>query len=285
MRPIWNSAAPARSHSQKATDPIQRVYAVGDIHGRYDLFRQLMNIIEQDRASRPAVATQIVLLGDIVDRGPDAARMVRGCINLTASTDRFLVLKGNHEEMMSEALKGDLYVYGHWLTFGGRETLLSWGVDRQVAEGPATMDNLAIAADTVGHEVISWMEQLPLHYQHGNHFFVHAGIRPGISLRKQHPNDLLWIKDEFLESSASHGPIIVHGHTIVEGGPVVRSNRIGIDTGAYRSGRLTALAIEGEDSWYLNTPDVLQPTDGQALPEARVAHVTSMSMPPVEARA
>jgi serine/threonine protein phosphatase 1 len=254
-----------RSRSQRPTDPIQRVYAIGDIHGRYDLFRQLMNIIEHDRASRPPVATQIVLLGDIIDRGPDAARMVRGCMNLTASTDRFLVLKGNHEEMMSKALKGDLHVYSHWLSFGGRETLLSWGVDRQVAQGPATMDNLAIAADTVGSQAISWLEQLPLHYQHGNYLFVHAGIRPGISLRKQHPDDLLWIKDDFLESDVAHGTMVVHGHTIVECGPVVRPNRIGIDTGAYRSGRLTALAIEGEETWYLNTPDVLQLTDGQAL--------------------
>jgi serine/threonine protein phosphatase 1 len=229
-----------------------------------------MNIIEHDRASRPPVDTQIVLLGDIVDRGPDAARMVRGCMNLTASTDRFLVLKGNHEEMMSKALKGDLYVYGHWLTFGGRETLLSWGVDRQVAEGPATMDNLAAAADTVGSDAISWLEQLPLHYRHGDYLFVHAGIRPGIPLRKQHPDDLLWIKDDFLESNVSHGTMVVHGHTIVEDGPVIRANRIGIDTGAYRSGRLTALAVEGEETWYLNTPDILQLTDGQALSERLV---------------
>lgn len=255
------------SSSQTRTDPIQRVYAVGDIHGRYDLFRQLMRIIEHDRALRAPVATKIVLLGDIIDRGPDAARMMRGCMNLTASTDRFLVLKGNHEEMMSTALKGDLYVYRHWLTFGGRETLLSWGVDRQVVDGPATMENLKIAAGTVGSRAISWLGQLPLHYHYGNYLFVHAGIRPGIPLRKQTAKDLLWIKDDFLESDVAHGMMVVHGHTVVECGPVVRRNRIGIDTGAYRSGRLTALAVEGEETWYLNTPDVLQLTDGQALPD------------------
>ena len=255
------------SHIRTRTDPVQRVYAVGDIHGRYDLFRQLMNIIEHDRSLRPPVATKIVLLGDIVDRGPDAARMVRGCMNLTASTDRFVVLKGNHEEMMSTALKGNLYVYRHWLTFGGRETLLSWGVDRQVAEGPATIENLEIAAGMVGSRAISWLSRLPLHDQHGNYLFVHAGIRPGIPLRKQAAEDLLWIKDDFLESDVAHGMMVVHGHTIIECGPVVRRNRIGIDTGAYRSGRLTALAVECEETWYLNTPDVLQLTDGQALPD------------------
>lgn len=244
-----------RGRSRSAENSIKRVYAIGDIHGRYDLFRRLINIIEIDCASRAPVPTQIVLLGDVVDRGPDAARTVRGCMSLTALTDRFVVLKGNHEEVMSEALSGDLYAYGHWLTFGGRETLLSWGVDRQVVEGPANIENLSIAAKSVGSEVISWLKKLPLHYRHNNYLFVHAGIRPGIALRKQHANDLLWIKDEFLESDVSHGIMVVHGHTIVESGPVVRPNRIGIDTGAYYSGRLTALAIEGDDIWFLNTSE------------------------------
>lgn len=239
---------------KQAAEAIQRIYAIGDVHGRYDLFRQLMHIIERDQADRSPMPTQVLLLGDIVDRGPDSARMVKGCMNLTASTDRFMVLKGNHEEMMVKALKGDLTVYRHWLTFGGRETLISWGVDPLIAEGPATMDNLASAAATVGAKPVSWLEKLPLQYRYGDYLFVHAGIRPGISLRRQHPDDLLWIKDDFLESDASHGPMIVHGHSISDA-PVFRTNRIGIDTGAYRSGRLTALAIEGSQRWTLDTAE------------------------------
>jgi serine/threonine protein phosphatase 1 len=175
-----------------------------------------------------------------------------------------MVLRGNHEEMMVKALKGDLTVYRHWLTFGGRETLTSWGVDREIAEGPATMDNLASAAATVGPEPVAWLEKLPLQYRHGDYLFVHAGVRPGVSLKRQHPDDLLWIKNNFLESEVSQGLTIVHGHSISEQ-PVFRSNRIGIDTGAYRSGRLTALAIEGDERWILDTTEATRSDGGDTL--------------------
>ncbi|SEN62287.1 serine/threonine protein phosphatase 1 [Sphingomonas gellani] len=239
--------------------PIGRVYAVGDVHGRLDLFGRLMTIVKRDHAARLPVATRIVLLGDIVDRGPDSAAMVRGCMQLTASTDRFVVLKGNHEAMMVEALTGNLTVYGHWLGFGGRETLLSWGVDWSVAHGPATPENLRIAAETVGAEALAWLAALPLHHQHENHLFVHAGIRPGVPLRKQSAEDLLWITDDFLKSDQPHGMTVVHGHSIHEAGPVIRPNRIGIDTGAYRTGRLTALGVENGETWTLNTTPAPQP--------------------------
>lgn len=245
---------------KKPEKTVQRIYAVGDIHGRLDLFSRLMSIVEHDQAVRLPVATQVVLLGDIIDRGPDSARMVRGCMNLTASTRRFVVLKGNHEEMMVKALRGDLTVYANWLAFGGRETLRSWGVDPAVVEGPATMDNLRISADVVGVEVIDWLDELPLHHRHGGYLLVHAGIRPGVSLRKQRQDDLLWITDDFLTSRESHGMTVVHGHSINESGPVIHANRIGIDTGAYRTGRLTALGIENGETWTLNTMAVTKAT-------------------------
>lgn len=239
--------------------PIQRVYAIGDIHGRFDLFCRLMSIIERDQAGRLPVPTQIILLGDIIDRGPHSARMVRGCMQLTASTRRFVVLKGNHEDMMAAALRGNLTIYEHWLNFGGRDTLLSWGVDPIIALGPATMDNLRIAADMVGQETIVWLAELPLHHRHGAFLFVHAGIRPNVPLRKQRQEDLLWITDEFLNSRAAHGMTVVHGHSINESGAVFHSNRIGIDTGAYRTERLTALGIEDGETWTLNTMSSAKP--------------------------
>lgn len=231
----------------------QPLYAIGDVHGRYDLFRRLMNIIERDQASRTAVPTRMILLGDIVDRGPDSAKMVRGCMNLTAATDRFIVLKGNHEEMMADALGGSLYAYRQWLKFGGRETLLSWGVEDAVLDGPPTMDKLRTAAATVGEEAIQWLARLPLYHRHGAYLFVHAGIRPGVSLRRQKAEDMLWITDDFLDSDRPHGMIVVHGHTVSEHRPVVRNNRIGIDTGAYRTNQLTAIGIEGDERWMLHT--------------------------------
>lgn len=244
---------PAELSDAELGDAVTRVYAIGDVHGRYDLFRRLMNIIERDQASRLAAPTRLILLGDIVDRGPDSAKMVKGCMNLTASTDRFMVLKGNHEEMMVDALRGSLYAYRQWLKFGGRETLLSWGVDEALLDGPATMDKLRHAAAIVGEEAIQWLARLPLYHRHGDYLFVHAGIRPGVALRRQRAEDLLWITDDFLDSEASHGMIVVHGHTISEHRPVVRNNRIGIDTGAYRTNQLTAIGIEGGERWMLHT--------------------------------
>lgn len=247
-----------------ATGAVRRTYAVGDVHGRFDLFRQLMAIVERDQAALAPAATQIVLLGDIIDRGPDSARMVKGCMRLTASTDRFIVLKGNHEDMMVRALRGDLTIYRFWLANGGRDTLQSWGMDPAVCHGAPTLKNLRIAADVVGSEVLNWLQNLPLHYQHGKHLFVHAGIRPGVALRKQKPNDLMWITDEFLNCDASHGMTVVHGHSIGEDGVVMRPNRIGIDTGAYRTGRLTALGVENDRIWALDTlPPIEIASDGE----------------------
>ena len=154
------------SVASEAPPAPDRIYAIGDVHGRFDLFRRLMNIIERDQAARDPAVTQMILLGDIVDRGPDSANMVRGCMKLTAVTDRFVVLKGNHEQMMVEALQGSLFVYRQWLTFGGKDTLLSWGVDRDVVEGPATKESLRIAAGVVGRETIQWLADLPLYRRH-----------------------------------------------------------------------------------------------------------------------
>lgn len=236
-----------------AAKPVERVYAVGDVHGRFDLFRRLMAIVERDNAARPPVPTQIVLLGDIVDRGPDSARMVRGCMALTRSTSRFMVLKGNHEAMMADALRGDYAVFDRWLAFGGRETLVSWGMDPAELERGATVEALRTAQRLVGDEVVGWLSTLPLQYQHQDYLFVHAGIRPGRRLSKQTAEDLLWITDEFLESKLHHGATVVHGHSISELGPVFRHNRIGIDTGAFHTGRLTALGVERGEVWSMET--------------------------------
>jgi serine/threonine protein phosphatase 1 len=246
-------AGPDTSGARPGTP--ERIYAIGDVHGRYDLFRRLMNIIERDQATRDPAITTMILLGDIVDRGLESASMVRGCMKLTAFTDRFVVLKGNHEQMMVEALQGSLFVYRQWLTFGGKETLLSWGVDLDVVEGPATRESLRIAAAIVGKDIVQWLADLPLYHRHGDYLFVHAGIRPGVALAKQRADDMLWITDEFLDSDVPHGMIVVHGHSISEDGAVVRPNRIGIDTGAYRTEQLTALGIEADRTWLLQTRD------------------------------
>jgi serine/threonine protein phosphatase 1 len=231
----------------------ERIYAIGDIHGRYDLFRALMRAIERDHAGRAPATTGIVLLGDIVDRGPDSARLVLGCMRLSQLNPRFTVLKGNHEEMMVHALRGDLWAYRGWLEFGGRETLLSWGAPPALSDGLPTMRELRAAAAIVGRDVIDWLARLPLSLRHEDHLFVHAGIRPGVTLDRQVARDLLWIGEEFLDADDDHGVTVVHGHTIAEEGPEVRAHRIGIDTGAYRTGRLTAMGLERGERWFLQT--------------------------------
>lgn len=238
---------------RRTAAPIERVYAIGDVHGRHDLFAQLVRIIERDQAGRPPAATKIVLLGNIVDRGPRSAEMVRGCMTLTAATDRFVVLKGSSEDLMVRGLRGDLLAYGDWLEGGGRATLRSWGLPRRVADGPALPDNARAAAEMVGEDVLRWLAKLPLHDQFEDFLFVHAGIRPGVPLQAQHPDDLLWGDDDFLFGDAAPGPMVVHGHATDESGAVFRPGRIGIDTGAWRSERLTALGIQAGETWTLNT--------------------------------
>lgn len=248
---------------RRAAAAVERVYAIGDVNGRFDLFRRLMHLIARDQARLPPVPTAIVLLGNIIDRGPDSARMVRGCMALSAASDRFIVLKGNHEDMMVEALRGNPAVYAHWLRAGGTATLASWDVDATVADGAASAGNIRIAAEAVGDDTLRWLAQLPLTHDHGRYLFAHAGIRPGVPLRKQDPEDLLWIADEFLDSTVDHGVTVVHGHNVAESGPVIRSNRIGIDTGAYRTDRLTALGIEDDRTWTLHTTPDAAPTSAR----------------------
>lgn len=237
-------------------ETIARIYAIGDVHGRLDLFATLIARISRDHDGRSPGAAKIILLGDIIDRGADGAAMVRGCMKLTAASDRFMVLKGNHEEMMVQALGGDLKTYRAWLEFGGRETLLGWGVDAATVTADATRADLRRAARTVGPEVLTWLDQLPLYHQHDGFMFVHAGIRPAVPLRQQDPGDMLWITDEFLESDLDHGMTVVHGHSIVDSGPELRANRIGIDTGAFRTDRLTVIRIERGDVWFADTRGV-----------------------------
>lgn len=240
-------------HRDRPNHQVQRVYAIGDVHGRFDLFRQLLALIRKDHIRRGPAKTKIIVLGDIIDRGPNAARLVHGCMNLSSLNDSFVVLKGNHEEMMVQALNGDLGAYRAWLHFGGRETLKSWNVDPIYTTETPTKADLKAAAKMVGKEVLAWLDDLPLYHRHDDCLFVHAGIRPSVPMRRQNPNDFLWITDDFLSSAVDHGVIVIHGHSITEAGPDVRSNRIGIDTGAYRTDRLTAIGVEQRHTWFLNT--------------------------------
>jgi serine/threonine protein phosphatase 1 len=227
------------------TDPGERIYAIGDIHGRYDLLRLLLDRIgEHAQALPPAQSLHLVFLGDLVDRGPESARVVEFLHELDQSTDQIIVLLGNHEEAMLQALDGDLGVLQRWLGVGGAQTVESYGLRL-----PEPQDDLRRYArylqSSLPVEQMRWLRRLPLTAQSGDYFFCHAGVRPGVPLGRQSREDLLWIRDDFIDDMADHGAVIVHGHTI-EPDVTMRANRIGIDTGAYRHGVLTALYLEDE---------------------------------------
>ena len=235
----------------RAVPPGRRVYAIGDIHGRLDLFDRLLAMIEKDQRGRVPILPEIVLLGDLIDRGPDSAGVVRRATAGLAWA-QLTSLMGNHEAAMIDALHGKADAMRTWLHFGGYESLLSWGIPADLLDQGTTGEIAAVAAATIPREELAWLARLRQHVRIGDYFFVHAGVRPGTDLAQQLPGDSYWIREEFLESRRYHGAVVVHGHTIsrdVE----EHDNRIGIDTGAYLSDRLTALALEGADRWFLQT--------------------------------
>lgn len=226
----------------------QRVYAVGDVHGRLDLFAALVAAIEADDAGRAAADTTIVLLGDLIDRGPESAGVVRAAQALSQRR-KVRILMGNHEEMMLDALQSE-EVLKHFLRFGGRETVLSYPVDPDRYHQAELAETLDLFRAAVPAEDIAFIRTFEDQVRIGDYLFVHAGVRPDVPLEEQVVSDLRWIREPFLSHRESFGPVVVHGHTIFDR-PDQRANRIGIDTGAYRTGRLTALGLEGTSRWLI----------------------------------
>ena len=229
-----------------------RVYAIGDIHGRLDLLSRLVRQIEHDSGNAGHQAYRVVILGDFIDRGPGSKKIIELFKRLSRE-ENFHVLQGNHEAIMVDAYNGNHDAMSLWLEHGGLATLASLGVDITTVDTSDTLTLLRSFREVCPASMITWLASLPRSVQIGRYTFVHAGIRPGVDLDKQQANDQLWIREEFTESDADHGAIIVHGHTIYEDGVCFRKNRIGVDTGAYRTNRLSAVALEGNQAWALTT--------------------------------
>lgn len=247
----------------------ERVYAIGDVHGRLDLLRRLLRAIEAD-ASRDADGgrTRIVILGDLVDRGPHS-RQVLELLRFLERRDpeRLVVLPGNHEDMLLASTAGDAEAQRVWLKTGGDATLRSYRLDPAEFTGLSPAERGRVLRRTVGTDMIGWLEARPLAHQSGDYFFCHAGVRPGVPLNKQRREDLLWIRREFLGSDRSHGAVIVHGHSVTDEAQVAH-NRINVDTGAHRSGELTAVGLQGPCRWFLSTTrTILHRTDLDAARE------------------
>jgi serine/threonine protein phosphatase 1 len=239
--PSQNRAAP------RIPDGV-RVYAIGDIHGRADLLDKTLNHIDADLAKNPIPQSIEVFLGDYVDRGP-ASRKVLDRLMARSRSHQTVFLKGNHESFLMDFLT-DPVILKEWRHLGGLETLMSYGSRPSVKADEAADAQLAATFyRDLPESHRQFLADLRLSFTCGDYFFVHAGVRPGILLEKQREEDLLWIRGDFLFSEDDFGKIIVHGHTPVAQ-PDIRPNRINIDTGAFATGRLTCIKLEGTEMYF-----------------------------------
>lgn len=231
-----------------------RAYAVGDVHGRLDLLNSLLSMIEQDVARRPVRRSLLIFLGDLIDRGPDSKGVIERLLTYRHGRLKPYFLAGNHEEVLLRLIAGERGILASWLKFGGADCLLSYGFDPSSLDARNERASLTAIRNVFPAEHIRFIGSFADTLRFGDYLFVHAGIRPRIDLSLQSQSDLRWIRSPFLEDDGDHGVVVVHGHSISPAAEL-RHNRIGIDTGAYRTGILTALALEGADRWILDTAE------------------------------
>lgn len=227
-----------------------RVYAIGDIHGRSDLLDRMVETIARDMTVRPAPEALTVVLGDYIDRGPDSRGVIERLLPNPFGMP-LVPLKGNHEAMLGTFLREPSSASG-WRRWGGLETLHSYGVDvtaLQRSKGYEAACKALHTALPVRH--MEFFDSLKLSLSVGPYFLCHAGIRPSVPLARQCEDDLLWIRDEFLDCKADFGKIVVHGHTPIEK-PQHLHNRINVDTGAFMTGCLTCAVLEPNEVRFLS---------------------------------
>lgn len=251
------------------------IYAIGDIHGSSRLLREMIEGMRADSRERKAARRVAIFLGDYVNRGKDNRAVVEMALDPGLAGFEVVTLKGNNEDLLLRFLDGDRSVAAHWLDYGGVETMAHYGM---VVADPRTKDEAALEelrwrsdamadygvsaasahapdeavleelrrdfAAVLPRRHLQFFRSLRVAHREGDYYFVHAGIRPGVPLEAQTDLDRMWIRQRFLDSPQDHGVIVVHGHSVFPQ-PQVRNNRIGIDTGAYKSGVLTCLVLEG----------------------------------------
>ena len=246
-------ATPARVVAPTSVPEGTVVYAIGDIHGRLDLLRLLEGQIVRDAANIDAERRLIVCLGDYIDRGGDVYGVIAHLIDEPPQSFERICLRGNHESYVLRFLE-DSTVASAWLTNGGLETLWSYGITPP-GRSDVKDESEALQAELLGRmppSHLAFLNSLALSHREGDYMFVHAGIRPGVALDTQEPDDLMWIRGEFLEDQRDFGAVVVHGHSIRQE-PENLANRIGVDTGAYASGRLTCVVLRGTERRFLST--------------------------------
>ena len=236
-----------------------RSYAIGDIHGHYDLLRRAQDLVAADRAREGDFTAPLIHVGDLVDRGPKSRQVIEHLMAGQAAGEPWHVLKGNHDRLFSMfiadpwARDPNLRVERPWLhpRVGGATTLTSYGI-----RGPEDRPLTEVHADavwTIPQEQVEWIGARPTHLVFGDALFVHAGIRPGVPLSEQTEDDMLWIRSEFLDDPRDHGKLVVHGHTAIDKATHY-GNHLNMDSSAAYGGPVSAAVIEGREAWLL-TPE------------------------------
>lgn len=228
-----------------------RIYAVGDIHGRADLLEQLQQQIELDAAQHPGKDRHLIFLGDYVDRGPQSREVLERLSNQPPAGVTTHCLMGNHEQAMLRFL-ADPAGFAQWLEYGGLATIESYTSGQWRMDTDDVVDLAAALNDAVPAHQLAFLKGLELYLCFGDYLFVHAGIRPGVPLKAQQTEDLLWIRGEFLSATSPHPFMVVHGHHVGDAIDV-RKNRICVDTGAYATGCLSCLILDGSERFRMDT--------------------------------
>jgi serine/threonine protein phosphatase 1 len=246
-----------KSHKQsgaRVPDGV-RVYCIGDIHGRADLLAALHRGIKADAAQNPGGIDRniAVYVGDYVDRGMQSKEVIDHILSDPLPGFEKVYLKGNHDDSLLQFLR-DAESGPMWFSFGGDATVLSYGVRMSPSKvGRDRFEDMRKQLEAnLPPSHLEFLQALQLVWECGDYLFVHAGFKPGVPIQQQKPEDMLWIRDEFLESRHDFGKLIVHGHSVTDA-PELKSNRIGIDTGAYASDTLTCLILEGDARNFIST--------------------------------
>lgn len=244
----WIGSAPPRP--ARLPDGL-RIYAIGDIHGYSSLLDSLASRIEDDLRGHALREVLTVFLGDYVDRGPDSAGVIERLAKGHFPTP-FVTLRGNHEDLMMRAL-ADADEMDAWCSCGGLETIASYGVD--VAAGLRRKGLRKVRKDlreAFPERHDAFLASTRWSFTAGDYFFVHAGARPGVALDQQAEADLLWIRQEFSGVDYDFGKVVVHGHT-PHRKPENLARRINVDTGAFKTGVLTCVVLQGSERRFLST--------------------------------
>jgi serine/threonine protein phosphatase 1 len=246
---VWNIlSSRVRTSNPRIADGM-RIYAVGDVHGRADLLEAVLARVDTDLAAHPIEQSVQVFLGDYIDRGPYSREVLNHLI-IRRRQHQLVYLTGNHESYAAKFISNPS-LWPAWKAFGGVNTLLSYGVTPSTCDDQRERQDLSIAfGQALPDSHRRFLQSLALSFTCGDFFFAHAGVRPGIPLEQQRRADLLWIREDFLLHEEDFGKVVVHGHTPTTE-PDIRPNRINIDTGAYATGRLTCLVLEGDQMSFI----------------------------------